>query len=50
MPEQVGHDVAGGSGMTGAIKKGTTLRCPSDPLGARTQDPSIKSAVLYQLS
>lgn len=23
---------------------------PSDPLGARTQDPNIKSVVLYQLS
>ena len=23
---------------------------PGDPLGARTQDPNIKSVVLYQLS
>ena len=32
-------------------KKRTAENRPScDPLGARTQDPSIKSAVLYQLS
>ena len=24
--------------------------CDSDPFGARTQDPNIKSVVLYQLS
>ena len=36
-------------------KKRDTFRYPSksvicDPLGARTQDPNIKSVVLYQLS
>ena len=35
--------------------KKRTLRCPfllqgSDPFGARTQDPNIKSVVLYRLS
>ena len=34
------------------IKKGTTKVVPflGDPLGARTQDPNIKSVVLYLLS
>ena len=32
-------------------KKGHPYECPfRDPLGARTQDPNIKSVVLYQLS
>lgn len=32
---------------TAALNKATVLR---DPAGARTQDPNIKSVVLYQLS
>ena len=37
---------------TNHSKEGATLsRLPCcDPLGARTQDPNIKSVVLYQLS
>ena len=32
-------------------KKDTLNKCPlCDPFGARTQDPNIKSVVLYQLS
>ncbi len=33
-------------------KKGTSKEIPfsGDPFGARTQDPNIKSVVLYQLS
>ena len=33
------------------MKKGKLHSSPfGDPLGARTQDPNIKSVVLYQLS
>ena len=31
-------------------KKHLVVRCFRDPFGARTQDPNIKSVVLYQLS
>ena len=31
-------------------KKHLVMRCFCDPFGARTQDPNIKSVVLYQLS
>ena len=37
--------------MEGVKKRGASKNAPlGDPLGARTQDPNIKSVVLYLLS
>ena len=37
-------------GQTAYFKRFDRFDCLGDPLGARTQDPNIKSVVLYRLS